>query len=80
MVFPAVVEECDSAVDSFRHNPDGGLLVLCVAQVMTSKSQRGDGDLTFAEKGALGYPCQLDAGNRGKQEHITVRPYLGRTK
>jgi hypothetical protein len=39
MIFPAIVEECDSAIDGFRNNSRCGLGIRRVAQVMPSESE-----------------------------------------
>ena len=42
MIFPAVVEEGDAAVDGFVHQADSGLLVFGVAEMVAAESERGN--------------------------------------
>src|ERR1700730_14052358 len=42
MIFPAVIEESNAAVDSGMRNPRSRFQVLIIAEVMAAKSERGD--------------------------------------
>jgi hypothetical protein len=42
MVFPAVVEKCDSIADSFVNHPDSGLLIFRIPKMVSAEPQRGD--------------------------------------
>jgi hypothetical protein len=42
VVFPAVVEKCDSVVDRFVNYPDSGLLIFRIPKMVSAEPQRGD--------------------------------------
>src|ERR1700722_12048103 len=50
MIFPAIVEEIDPAVDRLRNQADGRLLVFGIAQMVPSESQSRNADACFSER------------------------------
>ena len=80
MIFPAVVEECDAAVDGLLHDANRGLLVLRVAEVMAAEAERGDfyvGVLAERAHRHGGDACGLTGGSSlrilGHSQRLRIR-------
>jgi len=49
MIFPAIVEESNSAIDGFANQPDGCVFVFGIAQMVSAESECRDLDVVPAE-------------------------------
>src|SRR5579875_1091964 len=52
MILPAIIEECDAAIDGAGNDLLGGFLVLRVAKVMAAEAERRNFDSGFSELSA----------------------------
>src|SRR3984957_20667676 len=49
MIFPAIIEECDAAIDGLPNEPYRGGLIRCIAEMMSAISYRRDLDVVATE-------------------------------
>ena len=74
MIFPAVVEKLDAAVDGFVNEADGVVDCFGVAQVMAAHAERGDFDAVAAQRSLGNGACAAGVFRDGRR--ITISRWV----